>query len=496
MFYPLTRFLRSHLRPSSADWLVRWLFLRCLGLIYLIAFVSFGLQITGLIGSNGILPVADFLQAVHEHFGPKSYWLVPTIFWLNANDLFLRLVPLAGALLSLLLLFGLARQAILITLFLAYLSLVSAGQDFMAFQWDILLLESGFLAIFLGSSSNIVSWLFRWLLFRLMFLSGAVKLLSGDPTWRNLTALDFHFETQPLPAVIGWYTHQLPAWLHRMSVIVMFVIELVIPFLFLLPRPRYLRFFAAAATILLQLLIFLTGNYGFFNLLTIALCLFLFDDAHLQRVLPQRLSQNVAKTFVHRQGSVLDRVSVTVLAVVIVFISGFQLVGLFSGYLPQPVRVVLNGVAPFHLVNTYGLFAVMTATRPEIIIEGSQDGQTWLEYEFKYKPGDIRRTPGWAAPHQPRLDWQLWFAALGDYSSRPWFVNFMVRLQQGSPQVLALLDNNPFPTAPPRYVRAWLYSYQFTDFATRSTAGAWWRRERIGLYFPRAPALSLNEQLP
>jgi hypothetical protein len=493
MFYPLTRYLWGQPRESSTDWLVRWLFLRSLGLIYLIAFVSFGLQITGLIGSNGILPAADFLQAVRDYYGPKSYWLVPTIFWLNASDRFLQMVPLAGALLSLLLMFGFARKALLILLFLAYLSLVSAGQDFMAFQWDILLLETGFLAIFLGSSSDIISWLFRWLLFRLMFLSGAVKLLSGDPTWRHLTALDFHFETQPLPAVIGWYVHQFPAWFHRISVIFMFVIELAIPFLFFLPRPRHLRFFAATSTLLLQMLIFLTGNYGFFNLLTMALCLFLFDDAGLHRVLPQRLSQRIAKTFAHRQESFLGRLSVITLAVVIVFISGFQLVGLFSGYLPQPIRVVLNGIAPFHLVNTYGLFAVMTTARPEIIIEGSRDGQIWLEYEFKYKPGDIRRPPVWVAPHQPRLDWQLWFAALGDYTSQPWFVNFMARLQQGSPQVLALLDKDPFPNAPPRHVRAWLYSYHFTDFATRNSQGTWWQRERIGLYFPRAPALSLNE---
>ena len=172
------------------------------------------------------------------------------------------------------------------------------------------------------------------------------------------------------------------------------------------------------------------------------------------------------------------------LAVFIIFISGFQLMGLFLGVRPQPVRVVLAAIAPFHLVNTYGLFAVMTTARPEIIIEGSQDGQTWLAYEFKYKPGDIRRPPGWVAPHHPRLDWQLWFAALGDSTGQPWFVNLMLRLQQGSPEVVALLAKNPFPDTPPRYLRAWLYRYEFTDVTTLRVEGAWWRRERAGLYFP------------
>jgi len=481
------------INQPATDWFVRWLFLKILGLIYFIAFVSLELQITGLIGSNGILPAIDFLRTTWEHFGLKSYWLVPTIFWLNVSDTFLQMVPLAGAILSLLLIFGFARKAILMLLFLAYLSLVSAGQDFMAFQWDLLLLETGFLAIFASSSSTAITWLFRWLLFRLMFLSGAVKLLSGDPTWRNLTALEFHYETQPLPTVIGWYVYQLPAWFHRVSVLLMFFIELVVPFLFFVPRPRRLRFFAATATLLLQLLIFLTGNFGFFNLLTMVLCLFLFDDASLHRVLPRRLIQKISQTSAQQKESSASHPIVIMLAVVIIFISGFQLFGIFSGYVPSPVRIVLNGVAPFHIVNTYGLFAVITTTRPEIIIEGSNDGQTWLAYEFKYKPGAVQRPPLQVAPHQPRLDWQMWFAALDDNSSQPWFENFMLRLQKGSPEVLALLEHNPFPNAPPRYVRAWLYKYNFTDFTTLNAEGTWWRRERIGLYFPR-PVLSLNER--
>jgi hypothetical protein len=427
--------------------------------------------------------------------GLRGYWLVPTLFWLNSSDIFLQLVPWTGAALSLLLLFGFGHWPVLLLLFLGYLSLVSAGQEFMAFQWDILLLETGFLAIFASVPSNLIIWLFRWLLFRLMFLSGAVKLLSGDPTWSNLTALNFHFETQPLPTTIGWYAHQLPAWFQRASTLLMFVIELGLPCLFFIPRPRYLHFFAAAGTLLLQILIFLTGNYGFFNLLAMALCLFLFDDASLSRLLPQRLIGKIVGSSRQRQEGLGQRVIVKGLAVLIIFISSFQLLGVFLGYVPQPVRQVLRWFAPFHIVNTYGLFAVMTTSRPEIIVEGSNDGESWLEYEFVYKPGQVTRPPVWVAPHQPRLDWQMWFAALGDYRGNPWFVNFMQRLQQGSPEVLALLAGNPFPNAPPRYVRAWLYRYQFTGLTTLATEGAWWRREPAGLYFP-LPAISSQSIQP
>jgi predicted DCC family thiol-disulfide oxidoreductase YuxK len=502
-FYLVTRLLWGERLAPSTDALVRWFFFRALGLIYLIAFASFGVQVLGLIGSNGILPVGDFLQWINATFGVRGYWLAPTIFWVNSGDLFLRLVPIAGAGLALLLLIGFTHRLILLLLYLAYLSLVTAGQDFMSFQWDILLLETGFLAIFLVGSSSVTLWLFRWLLFRLIFLSGAVKLLSGDPTWRNLTALDFHFETQPLPTVVGWYFHQLPAWFHRISVLAMFAIELGAPFLIL--APRRLRFLSAASIVFLQVLILLTGNYAFFNLLAISLCLLLLDDAVLRRVLPQGLARRIPAP---KPESPLGRFVLTVSAVVILLISGFQLVGIFALRMPAPVGAVANFVAPFHIANTYGLFAVMTTSRPEIIVEGSNDGLTWLEYGFKYKPGDVQRAPVWVEPHQPRLDWQMWFAALGSFSDKPWltdrliranpsaafwlsnynvdpwFISFMLRLLQGSPEVLALLDKNPFPGAPPHYVRAMLYNYQFTDVATLHASGAWWQRDRTGLYFP------------
>jgi Lipase maturation factor len=464
------------------DRLARWLFLRALGGIYFVAFVSFGLQAPGLIGSNGILPAATFLRQVRQILALRAYWAVPSLFWLGSSDTWLRLLPLVGALAALALLVGFSHWLLQAFLFVAYLSVVSVGQDFMAFQWDILLLEAGFLAIFLGVASRLVPWLYRWLLFRLMFLSGAVKLLSGDPTWRNLTALDYHFETQPLPTVLGWFMAQLPSWFHRASTGGVFVIELGAPFLIF--APRRLRLAGCALIVFLQALIFATGNYTFFNLLTIGLCLFLLDDELLGTVFPKRLAERITSAPAPQGDSAFGPGAVAGLAALILLVSGVQLSGTFLRVVPQPLGALARAVSPFHIVNSYGLFAVMTTSRPEIIVEGSNDGQTWLEYGFKYKAGDVQRAPGWVEPFQPRLDWQMWFAALGTYQGNPWFVNFAVRLLQGSPQVLALLDKNPFPDAPPRYVRALLYDYHFTDPDTLRAGGGWWRRDLQGVYLP------------
>ena len=457
-----------------------WLSLRLLGLIYLIAFLSFGVQASGLIGYHGILPAASFLRAAGEYFGAARFWNVPTLLWLNTSDATLRSIWLAGVVLSALQLAGADWRWVRVTLFILYLSLVTAGQQFMGYQWDALLLEAGFLAIFLGLSPLIIK-LFRWLLFRLMFLSGAVKLLSHDPSWHSFTALPVHYETQPLPTPVAWCFYQLPAWFQRVSVGFVFFVELFIPFLIL--APRRIRMSAALPILSLQALIALTGNYAFFNLLTVMLCLFLLDDSFFRR-----LSPNMAKPMLHEQVRSPTRPFVRVLCGVVyagvLFVSGFEMVGTFSGVHWGPADKVISAIAPFDVVNTYGLFAVMTTTRPEIVVEGSDDGITWLPYEFKYKPGDLARRPPWVAPHQPRLDWQMWFAALGDYRSDPWILHFMERLLEGSPEVLGLLRSNPFPTAPPHYLRAVVYQYRFTDPAERKKTGHWWRREVKGEYVP------------
>jgi hypothetical protein len=334
-----------------------------------------------------------------------------------------------------------------------------------------------------------VLWLLRWLLFRLIFSSGVVKLTSGDPSWRNLTALNYHYETQPLPHLFSWYAHQLPQQFQKMSVVMMFVLELIVPFLIF--APQHLRRIAAAALIAFQLAIMATGNFAFFNILTIALCVLLLDDqVWCFRSFSDRRS--AAKSF-DRHSAPWPKWVIAPVASIVVLVTSLIMLELFRLDVdwPRPLRSLHGILAPFSSLNSYGLFAVMTTTRPEIVIEGSRDNVTWQAYEFKYKPGDLGRVPRFVAPYQPRLDWQMWFAALGNYQDHPWFASFCKRLLQGKPEVLSLLAKNPFPDAPPRYLRALLYEYHFTDFSSRAASKHWWRRELEGLY---CPVLSLPDQ--
>ncbi|HIC16574.1 TPA: lipase maturation factor family protein [Candidatus Poribacteria bacterium] len=499
----LTRWLGKANSNSPTYFISRWLFLRILGLVYFIAFLSLWVQIDGLVGSNGILPIKDYLDTIRDNFGNERYRLWPTVFWLNGSDGALHFVCGLGLFLSVLLISGCWAPIALFCLWICYLSLVVAGQDFLSFQWDILLLETGFLAIFLAPFQNFpklscqsspsasVLWLHRWLLFRLIFASGYVKLSSGDETWKNLTALNYHYETQPLPTLIGWYVHHFPEWFQKFSVSIMFGIELFIPFCIFLPRRC--RAFAGGVLIILQILIASTGNYCFFNLLTIILCFLLFDDISLHRILPQKLTSR----FPHSLREVEERtivirklhfgcrsILVTMLVIFILLISGIRMAGMLFRYeqLPSFTLRILRWTAPFHTVNGYGLFANMTTSRPEIIIEGSNDGENWRVYQFRWKPGNLDRPPRTVAPHQPRLDWQMWFAALSNYRRTPWFGKFIEKLLLSSPEVLGLLLENPFPDDPPRYIRAKLYDYKFTDWETNRGQGDWWQRTEKGLY--------------
>ena len=465
--------------------LTRFIFLRFLGFIYLIAFLSLWVQIPGLIGSEGILPANDFLRIVHTHFGSSSGALFPTLFWAGSSDLFLQGTAIIGALTAVLLVAGVFPVLCLGILWALYLSYGTVCGDFLHFQWDILLLESGFLAIFFApfrflnkasddsGPSRLVTWLFRWLLFRLMFSSGAVKLLSGDAVWRNLTALTYHYQTQPLPTWAGWMAHQLPANFQIFSCALMFLIELVAPFFIFGPR----RFRIAAFFIFtfFQCLILATGNYCFFNLLAMALSVLLLDDRFFGR--PK------AECRARREWPKLVTIP---LAVFILLLSVAQ--ASYRYRLPHFFEKSLDAftmkTAPFSFVNSYGLFAVMTTTRPEIIVEGSDDGEHWSAYEFRYKPGDLSRAPMFVEPHQPRLDWQMWFAALGGRRQPPWFLAFMRKLLQGSKPVLALLENNPFRDHPPRFVRAVLYQYHFTNWKEKKETGHWWARTPMRIYCP------------
>jgi len=468
--------------------LVRWLFLRLMGGIFLIAFTSLGRQVLGLYGARGISPVRELMGSERlRAMGAERFRLIPSVFWWDASDKVLVRGVRAGQLLSLLLLFNVAPGPSILLLWSLYLSYVSAGREFLSFQWDALLLEMAPLAALtapwglrpgLGREAP-SRWevaLFRMLVFRLYLGSGVSKIQSGDRTWRELTACNHYYETEPLPNRGGWYAHQLPPSVQKFSTAATLVLETAVPFLVF--APRRLRQLAFALLGSLQGVIIATGNYGFFNAQSLVLGLWLLDDETLERVLP------LAPAEPARPRPIWRSVLMGLAAAPILSLGAREVLSRFEfvRWRPGALERLAGWVRPLHVVNSYGLFSVMTVRRPEVSIEGSEDGDHWREYVFRYKVSRMDQAPRQVAPHQPRLDWQMWFAALG--SPPGWFVALLVRLMEGSPEVLALFAENPFPERPPRYVRAVLYDYRMTDLATRRSTGVWWTRERIGLYVP------------
>lgn len=450
-FSRLTRFFWGETVEPARYGLTRWVYLKGLGVTYLVAFVSFWVQASGLAGPQGILPIG----------------------WSDAT---LHLLCGAGAAASLLLVAGVFPTLATIAAWVLYWYVMQAGQEFLGFQWDALMLEMGFFSIFLTlgrrAPSRLAVWILRWLLFRVVFYSGYVKLASHDPNWRDLTALMYHFETQPLPTWIGWWFHQLPLWALKFCAVGMFIGELGIPFLYYFPRrPRIFAFFA---TLFLQFLIDATGNYGFFGWQVVALSLLLLDDEFYERFVPR-----LARMMHPPREPWLPRISA--IAGPTLVIAAAALVALTTIY---PVSQVRAWVAPLNSINSYGVFAVMTTRRDELIFEGSNDGETWQPYELKWKPGDLSRRPAFVEPHMPRLDWQLWFAGLGTLEQNPWVEAVALRLLEGSKPVLALFEKNPFQETPPRMVRVAYYQYHFTDIETHRKTGQWWTREPLGLYLP------------
>ena len=490
----ITRILWGNdVRPPTYFWARRW-FLRLLGLVYLTAFLSLWFQVDGLIGADGVLPVAGFLSTAHERLGSGAFSVFPTLCWLNSSNAFLHFLCGSGVLLSLLLIVGIAPALCLLGLFASYLSLTIAGQTFLSFQWDILLLETGFLAIFLapwrlwqGKSgeppvSRVALFLLKLLLFKLMLMSGVVKLASGDDCWWNLAALDYHYWSQPLPTVFAWFVDQHPDWFKRFSVGFCLFTEIAVPFF--LWKPRRIRLVAAGLLIVLQLAIALTGNYCFFNLLAIALCLLLIDDASWRRRRGALQDPGGTRSVVSHSSPRAPAYAGWIVLLITAPLNAWLMFSAFKpeADAPRPIAWLYGYVQPFRMVNGYGLFRVMTKDRREIVIEGSADGIDWLPYEFKWKPGEVNRAPGWCAPHQPRLDWQMWFAALGSPQRNPWFVRLAACLLENKRDVVRLLARNPFPDKPPLYIRASFYRYRFTTAAERRETGAWWKREELGEY--------------
>ena len=484
----LSRLARALSGPDAepASYLgARRIFLTLLGLAFLAAFVSFARQADGLIGSGGIVPL-DLWD--WDDASPASVLERPTLFWLGRTDAFLHAVCWVGAFASIVLMLGVAPRASLLAAWIGYLSLVQVGYVFTGYQWDALLLETGFLALFIAPARILGGWrrppsraglfLLRFLLFRLVFLSGLVKLTSGDPTWHSLRALDYHYWTQPIPSWLSYHADRLPAGLQELSVVAMFAVELVLPFL--LFGPRRLRLCAFLGLTALQIAIALTGNYGFFNLLTFALCVLVLDDQTLRARLPRFASRLVGTAELCAAPPALRAATAgaAVLLAALATVVGVRRIDR-GVELPAAVDAVLRATAPYHLANGYGLFQVMTTRRHELVLEASADGEDWEEIEFRYKPGDPRRAPPVLGLHMPRLDWQMWFAALrgGEALREDWFVLFLKRLLEGAPAVRDLVGIDPAVEAP-RFLRVRLYDYRFASPKARARDGRWWKRSR------------------
>ena len=534
---------RSHL-------IARWLWLRALGIVYFSAFFALLFQVKGLIGTHGILPAVDLLTEAQQA-GALRFWYVPSLLWISSSDHMLMALMWAGLIASLLLTANLWPRATLLICFLCFVSFVTAAQEFSSYQSDGMLLEAGFLSLFLAPRGFRPGWgakhpparaamlllLYEW--FRIYFESGVVKLASGDPSWRNLTAMYEYYQNGPLPTWIGWYAEQLPHWFQRGVAGATLFMELILVWMAFLPRRwRIVCFFLVTGW---QIAVIATANYAFLNYLVLFLAILLLDDGFLRRFLPPgwnkgfaapalaieeiergddivRMnltkapsaetavaedwdttaensisnaeppagleSARVVRAF--RWPGLFHSATVALTAVALTWIfyaTTLEMIGILWRDLPLPQSPIV-ALEPFRIANQYGLFAVMTPHRYEIEFQGSNDGVTWTAYPFRYKPQDPHERPRIYAPYQPRFDWNLWFASLGSWLEYPFVPRTEVLLLQNDPDVLSLLAANPFRDAPPRYIRAVLWQYWFSTSEQKRTQGIWWTRQELGTYTP------------
>lgn len=483
----------------SEFWLTREVWKRALAFNYLIGFLIAANQFVPLVGRDGLEPFRLWLPRL-------NFWQAPSLLHLNYSDGFALALIWGGLALSVLALIGIADRwtwwssaAAWFALWAIYFSLVTAGGTFYGFGWETLLLECGFLTIFLGSKKTkppqVIFWMLIFVLFRLMFGAGLIKI-RGDEVWRDLTALIYHYETQPLPNPLSWFFHHLPPWMHKAGVLFNHFVELIVPwFLF---APRKIRYWAGGLTALFQFILILSGNLSWLNYITIFLCIACFDDRFWVRLTPQFLSRRVvpAPDLKPQRFSLPYRVVVVALTAVILWLSIKPTLNLFPPALHNlwpdrypPMQLMNASFDRFRIVNTYGAFGTVGKERYEIIVEGTDAEQLtpftqWREYEFKGKPGDPRRRPCIVSPYHYKLDWQMWFAAMTPFNQQPWFVNLVAKLLRNDAKTLGLMAHNPFPDKPPRYIRARLLRYEFTDSLTEG----WWKREvdpkRGEMYLP------------
>lgn len=535
----LVRWLFDSGSGPSDRFLPRWIFLRALGAIYFSAFFSLVFQIRALIGPQGILPASEYLKSAAQQIGYARYWYVPSVLWISSSSHMLMALCWFGMAAAVLLVFNFWPRGMLVICFVCFLSFVSAAGDFSGYQSDGMLLEAGFLSLFFAPSGfrprlgqtrlpvRAAFYLLLWEWFRIYFESGVAKMASGDPEWRNFTAMDEYYQNGPLPTWIGWYVQHLPHWFHAGTAFFTLALELVLIWAAFLPRPfRIALFFLVTPW---QIGIILTANYTFLNYLVLILGFLLLDDRFLKRFFPARWTKSLHDAVAARSleantpeddnlsilapspnppasevpqesdarpdwrrtlQSWLTPLRVSVAAILLTWIfyaTAAQMIWMITpAPLPTTPVALLD---PFRIANRYGLFAVMTRNRYEIEFQGSDDGQTWVAYPFRHKPQELNKAPRIYAPYQPRFDWNLWFASLGEWRDNPMVLRTERRLLSNDRDVLALFAANPFPHGPPRQVRAVLWQYWFTSMAEKTKSGLWWRRQLLGLY---APAIELE----
>jgi len=532
--------------PQFTHLVPRWIFLRAMGLIYFSAFYSLLFQIRGLIGPEGILPAHQYLQAISRSLsGPTRFWFAPTLFWLSSSQLALIGITAAGLFCSVLIVVNIWPRFNLLVCLICFLSFVSAAGDFSNYQSDGMLLEAGFISLFFAprgfwpglgitdAPSRASLFLLQWEWFRIYFESGMVKVLSGDRQWRTLTAMDHYYQNGPLPTWVGWYVEHFPHWFHVASAAGTLVLELVLVWMLFFPRRvRTLCFFIVTPW---EIGVILTANYTFLNYLVLSLGFLLLDDRFLLRFVPMRYRTAITardakpiacekeseaaevqadpaadraprRSILHRSNGHLDAVRLAISAVMLswIFYNTTAEMILLAFRRAPILTTPIAALDPFRIANQYGLFAVMTNGRYEIEFQGSDDGENWVAYPFRYKPQALNEAPGIYAPYQPRFDWNLWFASLGDWRQNDIVPYTEERLLVNSGGVLALFRGNPYAKSPPTYVRAVLWQYWFTSREEKHVTGNWWRREYLGLYAPvltRTPegqiaVVEIPEELP
>ena len=530
----VVRWLFDSQKGPSDRFLTRWIYLRSLGVIYFSAFFSLAFQIRGLIGPQGILPAAEYLKSVAEQVGSSRYWYVPSVLWFSSGSHMLMGLCWAGMAAAVLLVLNIWPRGMLAVCFVCFLSFVSAAGDFSGYQSDGMLLEAGFLSLFVAPGGfrpgygetrppmRAAYYLLLWEWFRIYFESGIAKIAGGDPEWRNFTAIDEYYQNGPLPTWIGWYVQHLPHWFHAGTTVLTLALELVLIWAAFLPRRfRIALFFVVTPW---QIGIILTANYTFLNYLVLVLGFLLVDDRFLLRLFPAKwkselidgatepaidspsptgvspsilatpptssieeapIGKDVPSDWWQKISRLLDPLRVAIVAVLLVWI--FYATTAQMVWMITPVPLPTSPVAlldPFRIANRYGLFAVMTRGRYEIEFQGSNGGETWIAYPFRHKPQALDKPPRIYAPYQPRLDWNLWFASLGEWRDNPMVLRTERHLLSNDQDVLALFASNPFSQHPPRQVRAVLWQYWFTSMAEKREYGLWWRRELRGLYAP------------